>query len=333
MARILLTGGSGFIGSQLARIATRSGHAVTVTSAINNEVEKRRCEQLRAAGISVAEVALDDDAGLDRVMPGHEIIIHLAAAQHEAERGETYFRKVNVEGTRHLLDAAVRANAGRFVYGSTIGVYGSADKPGTLDEQSPLAPDNLYGRTKAEAEKLVRTYADRIPVAIARISETYGPGDMRLLKLFRGISRGRFVTIGNGRNTHQLIYVDELVRGLLEVARNPAAAGETFVLAGSESLTTDQMVAAVAAAVERRKRIPHVPLWPFELAAIFFETTMKPLGLRPPLHRRRLDFFRKSFRFSTLKADRLLGFRSAVRFEEGARRTAAWYREQGLLEA
>lgn len=331
MARILLTGGSGFIGSQLARVATRGGHEVTVTSAINNDVERRRCEQLHSAGISVVEVALDDDAGLDRALPGHDVVIHLAAAQHEAERGESYFRKVNVEGTRHLLDAAIRARVGRFVYGSTIGVYGSADKRGTLDEQSPLTPDNLYGRTKAEAEALVRTYGNRIPIAIARISETYGPGDMRLLKLFRGIARGRFVTIGNGRNEHQLIYVDELVRGLLEVAKHPAAVGETFVLAGSESLTTDQMVQAVAEAVDRKRKVMHVPLWPFDLAAIFFETTMKPLGLRPPLHRRRLDFFRKSFRFSTLKADRLLGFRSAVRFQEGARRTAAWYREQGLL--
>src|ERR1700733_1785936 len=117
MARILLTGGSGFIGSQLARFAVKAGHSVTVTSAINNDVERSRCEQLRAAGIEVAQVSLDDAPALDKALPGHEIVIHLAAAQHEAERGEAYFRQVNVEGTRQLLDASIRSGIGRFVYG------------------------------------------------------------------------------------------------------------------------------------------------------------------------------------------------------------------------
>jgi hypothetical protein len=74
-----------------------------------------------------------------------------------------------------------------------------------------------------------------------------------------------------------------------------------------------------------------VPLWPFSLAATVLETTLSPLGIKPPLHRRRLDFFRKSFRFSTAKSEDLLGFRCAVPFAEGARRTAAWYSENGLL--
>ncbi|MGH8210328.1 MAG: NAD-dependent epimerase/dehydratase family protein, partial [Steroidobacteraceae bacterium] len=98
------------------------------------------------------------------------------------------------------------------------------------------------------------------------------------------------------------------------------------------SVTTDEMAAAIAAAVDRPGTIRHVPLWPFAAAALAMEKTLSPLGLRPPLHRRRLDFFRKSFRFSTETAHRLLGFRAEVPFAEGARRTAQWYRKQSLLD-
>src|SRR5581483_5917460 len=220
------------------------------------------CKRLQAAGIEVIVASLEDRAALESALSGQDAVIHLAAAQHEAEASESHFRRVNVDGTRNLLGLAVKAGVGRFVHGSTIGVYGSAAQ-GMLDESSPLAPDNLYGRTKAEAEVVARGFANKLPVCIVRISETYGPGDMRLLKLFRAIARGRYVTIGDGRNQHQLIYVDDLARGLLEAAESPAAAGTTFVLAGSEVLTTDEMASTIAAALDRPGKPRHVPMWPF----------------------------------------------------------------------
>jgi dihydroflavonol-4-reductase len=229
LARIFLTGGSGFIGSQLAGFAGRAGHQVTVSTAINNDTERQRCAMLAQQGINVVEAPLQDAGAIEKVLPGHDVVIHLAAAQHEAEAGEEYFRKVNVEGTRRLLEIAAASGVQRFVYGSTIGVYGSAAGQGTLDETSPLQPDNPYGRTKAEAEKVVRELGSKLPVSIVRISETYGPADMRLLKLFKGIQKGRFVTLGNGQNHHQLIYVDDLARGLLLAASEPKAVNETFV--------------------------------------------------------------------------------------------------------
>jgi dihydroflavonol-4-reductase len=151
------------------------------------------------------------------------------------------------------------------------------------------------------------------------------------LKLFRGVKKGRFPVLGDGRNLHQLIYVDDLSRGLLAACMAPAANQQTVVLAGAEKITTDDMVSAVATAVGNDKRAPHVPLWPFIVAAAVFEATFSPLGLKPPLHRRRLDFFRKSFHFSTARAESVLGFRPQVNFREGARHTAEWYRVNGLL--
>jgi nucleoside-diphosphate-sugar epimerase len=328
--RIFLTGGSGFIGSRLAPLAVEAGHAVTVVTAINTPAEKARCDALQKAGIKLVVAPLEDSATLAGALQGHDVIIHLAAAQHEAQAPESHFHKVNVEGTRNLLDLAAKAGVRRFVHGSTIGVYGSA-AAGSLDEQSPLAPDNPYGRTKAAAEGVVREFQSPLEWCIVRISETYGPGDMRLLKLFRGVQRGRFPIIGSGENLHQLIYVDDLSRGLLAACTSPAALKQTIVLAGGEQITTNAMVTAVAAAVGSSKRIPHLPMWPFVAAAWVFESTFSPLGLKPPLHRRRLDFFRKSFSFSTTKAQETLHVRPQIGFREGARLTAEWYQANGQL--
>jgi dihydroflavonol-4-reductase len=330
LPRIFMTGGSGFIGSRLALLAVERGHAVTVVTAVNNAAERARCDALAKAGIAVLVAPLEDSFALARALVAHEVVIHLAAAQHEAQAAESHFHQVNVEGTRRLLELAARAGVRRFVHGSTIGVYGAASGR-ILDEQSTLAPDNPYGRTKAVAETVVRGFGGPIETCIVRISETYGPGDMRLLKLFRGVQSGRYLTLGRGTNEHQLIYVDDLVRGLLAATGAPEASGETLVLAGSERVTTNAMVRAISMALDSRRRVFHAPMWPFVAAAHVFEATMSPLGLKPPLHRRRLDFFRKSFRFSTAKAERLLGFHAEISFMEGARRTAEWYRANGYL--
>jgi nucleoside-diphosphate-sugar epimerase len=327
---ILLTGGTGFIGSQLAQSALKLGHRITVASPANNETERFRCALLARAGISVIDAGLHDRERLRAALAGRDVVIHLAAAQHEAEAPESHFRKVNVDGTRNLLELACEAGVRRFVHGSTIGVYGQAST-GVLDEDSPPAPDSAYGRTKLEAEHAVAQFATRLETAIVRISEAYGPGDMRLLKLFRAIDRGRYVTIGAGRNERQLIYVDDLCRGLLAAAHLRAAVGQTMILAGSERLTTDDVASGIGSALGKSRVVRHVPLWPFDFAATVMETCLPPLGIKPPLHRRRLDYFRKSFRFSTQRAQSLLDFRPEVSFVEGARRTAEWYRTQALL--
>lgn len=329
---ILITGGSGFIGCQLAQLATQLGHRVIVTAALNNDVERNRCKTLEKAGIAVTVATLDELPKLEQALQGQTAVIHLAAAQHEAHEPESYFHRINVDGTRNLIELAIQAGVPRFVHGSTIGVYGAAMNGVTLSETSPLAPDNPYGRTKAQAETLVRTYGDRIEVCVVRISETYGPGDMRLLKLFRAIARGRYFTLGNGRNVHQLIYVDDLARGLLAAASAPTAAGATAILAGAQAVSTDEMVTAIRQAVGKSGATGlHLPLWPFNLAAFMLEKTLSPLGIQPPLHRRRLDFFRKSFRFSTHSAEQLFGACGEISFAEGARRTSEWYRQNGLL--
>jgi dihydroflavonol-4-reductase len=109
------------------------------------------------------------------------------------------------------------------------------------------------------------------------------------------------------------------------------AVGETFVLAGKETLTTDEMVATIAAQLGT-----HIPKWRaplplFQVVATVLEKSLQPLGMQPLLHRRRLDFFRKSFVMSSEKAGKLLGFAPQWHFRDGVRATAQWYAEMGYL--
>ncbi len=328
--KLLLTGASGFIGSRLALRAHTQGHDFIAIGMANTPAEKARIAELQAAGIEIRLGSLKDAELIAEVTRGVDAVIHLAAAQHETSVPESYFFDINVEGTRALLDASLQAGVRRFVYGSTIGVYGTAHA-GALDEHSPLMPDNAYGRSKLQAEELVRSYAENIETAVIRISETYGPGDYRLLKLFDAVARGVFMMIGSGQNRRQPIHVDDLARGLLLAAYHPAACGETFVLAGPAPMTTREMVASIRAALGRTGSDKRLPLWPLMALATLMEGALKPFGIAPPLHRRRLDFFVKSFHFDTGKAQNLLGFEPQISFDKGALETAHWYAAQGLL--
>jgi nucleoside-diphosphate-sugar epimerase len=328
--RFLVTGASGFIGCRLAQSVARSGHEVLATGRAANAMETGRIQQLQSAGVKVHTGSLLDPGFAASLVSECQVVIHLAAAQHEGNVPDTYFREVNVDGTRALIDAAAKAGVRRFVYGSTIGIYGSA-RDGELDENSPPHPENIYGQTKYEAEQVVLQYASAIQVCIARISETFGPGDFRLLKLFRGIARGTFPMLGSCENLRQVIYVDDLAQGLLLAAEHPAAVGQTFVFAGIEVMTTNAMVAHIAAALGKKPPRWRIPVWPFRLAAAVCETIFRPLGIQPPLTQRRLDFFTKSFVFSTAKYGKVLGFSPRTKFSDGAAITAKWYRDNGLL--
>lgn len=327
--RLLITGGTGFIGSRTALMAQALGHEARVVGLRNTPAEAANHDELRAAGIEVLLAGLDALAADRGALEGIDAVIHLAAAQHEMNVPDAHFLAVNVAGTTALLDACRAAGVGRFVYGSTIGVYGR--RQGRLDEATPAAPDNIYGRSKLKAEEAVLARKSELPVVAVRISETYGPGDRRLLKLFRAIRKGRFLNVGDGRNLHHPIYIDDLARGLLLAATHPSASGEVFVLPGRDVVTTDEMVAAIAAAVGRETPRLRLPAWPFTVAAMALEGTLRPLGIQPPLHRRRMDFFLKSFHFDGSKARRVLGFEPAVGFREGAARTARWYEAIGAL--
>ena len=330
MTTVLITGGTGFIGSRLALHCLESGEAVRVLGQRRTPAEGQNADALAAAGAELLETSVSDRPGVSRACDGVDVVYHLAAAQHEANVPDRHFYEVNVEGTRNLLEAAESLGVGRFVHGSTIGVYGSTGA-GAVGSDAPLHPDNIYGVTKLEAERVAQGFSERVPLAIVRISETYGPGDQRLLKLFRAIGSGRFVRIGPGRNLHHLVYIDDLVDGLRLAAGSQTAASDPFVLAGPETISSDDMISVIAQVLGRNPPKLRVPLSPLMAIATMLEAVLGPVGIQPPLHRRRMNFFIKSFSFDMHPVRAALGYSPKVRFEEGAATTAAWYRSRGLL--
>jgi nucleoside-diphosphate-sugar epimerase len=327
--RVLITGGTGFIGSRLALRYLRDGYSVRVLGQENNPTEGANRRAIEREGAEVVLGSVTQFELVKDLADDVDIMFHLAAAQHEMNVPDQHFREVNVAGTRNVLEAGASAAVKRIVHGSTIGVYGAAEGP--IDETTECRPDNIYGKTKLEGERLALSFVGKVPVVAIRIPEAYGAGDRRLLKLFKAIDRGTFFVIGSGKNLHHPIFIDDLVDGLRSAATVPGAVGEIILLAGKDAVTTTEMVTAVAHALGKKSPRLRAPMFPFAAAATTMEFVLRPLGVQPPLHRRRLDFFRKSFTLSPEKARDLLHFSPSVGFAEGARRTAVWYRESGLL--
>lgn len=327
---ILITGGTGFIGSVLARRCAETGCRVTVVGLANNDWESRRARDLSDLGIEVVIGSVLDRALISDACRGRDTLVHLAAAQHESKVKDEYFRRINVDGTRNVLAASVDSGVDRFIHGSTIGVYGDS-QDGPINESSPLNPENIYGKTKLEAENVAAEFGDRLKLTIVRISETYGPEDSRLLPMFRLVSKGWFPLIGSGANMHQPIFVSDLANALLALADNEAAVGQTVILAGPKPVSTVEMINSVERALGHPSRKLKVPLVLMTGAAHVLESLLPLLNVKPPLTRRRLDFYRKNFWFDASKAAELTGAFPSVDFPTGASLTLQWYRANGLL--
>ncbi len=288
--------------------------------------------ELRASGARIVEGDLRDEAALKSLVEGAQAVLHVAAVYRTAGHPDSYYREVNVRGTAQLLEAAAGASLRRFVHTSTVGVHGHVENP-PADEDAPIAPGDIYQATKAEAEALaLRFHRERgLPVTVVRPGAIYGPGETRLLKLFRAIARGRYAVVGTGKTFYHAVYIDDLVDGFLLALDRPEAVGEAFLVCGPRYVSQDELAALIARHTGGRVLPFHVPAAPLQWAGDLVEAICVPLGLEPPLHRRRVDFWTKSRAFTTAKARRLLGYAPKVDLEEGMARTAAAYREAGWL--
>ena len=263
-------------------------------------------------------------------MAGVEVVYNIAALYRQAGLPEATYRTVNAEAVAWLVEAAASAGVKRVVHCSTVGVHGDIAHP-PANEEAPLGPGDTYQVTKLDGERLARAAAVGTDLVIVRPSGIYGPGDRRLLKLFRGVARRRFVILGDGKIFYHLTHIDDLVEGFRLAGTVPAAAGRTYILAGGEVTTLNELVAIIASEAGVGPLDVHLPVWPFWMAGAACEALCAPFGLEPPLYRRRVDFFTKSRAFDISRARRELGFAPRVDLRTGTRRTLAWYREQGWL--
>jgi nucleoside-diphosphate-sugar epimerase len=322
MPRALVTGATGFTGGHLARgLAARGTHVRALVR------DPARARDLQSARIELVTGDLRDRATLHRAAQGVDVVYHIAALYRQAGLAQTVYQAVNADAVGAVIEAAAAGGARRVVHCSTVGVHGDVEHP-PANEDAPLRPGDVYQRTKVEGERIARETGARtqVEVVIARPTGIYGPGDRRLLKLFRGVARRRFVILGSGTIFYHLTYIDDLVEGFRLCGEVPAAAGRTYILAGGEVTTLNELAAAIAEEAHVPPPRVHLPVWPFWLAGAACEAVCTPFGIEPPLYRRRVDFFTKSRAFDITRARRELGYDPKVSLREGIRRTLEWYR-------
>jgi nucleoside-diphosphate-sugar epimerase len=330
--KLLVTGGTGFIGSHLAEEGRRRGAEVVVLGLTDRPEEQTNVDALRRLGIEIVPGSITEPELCRRAVQGATHVFHLAVAMREGGKRDEFFERVNLDGTRYLLEAAAETGVSRFVYCSTIGIFGHR-APGVTCEDSPLAPGNVYERTKVAGERLVREIcgARGMPFVILRPADVYGPRDQRLLKLFRGVSRGRFPLFGSGSGRRHMIYVDDVVSAFFKACARDAALGEALILAGPRACTLRELIDMVQAATGSKRYGVRLPLAPMLAAAAVVEDACQVLHVDPPIYRRRMDFFWSDSEFDTSRARRVLDWTPQVGLAEGIRRTAEDYRRTGAL--
>jgi len=330
--KAVVVGGTGFIGSHLVQGLIGQGCDVRVPVRATSDREL-----LAEVPCEIREVRFDHTGGLTVLMDGVDTVFHLASVRGAGwSYNDEEIYEANVGLTKSLLEAATLSGVRHFIYVSSVSVYGHP-WGGPVHEGMPPDPATRYGRTKLESESLVRKYHEErgLGVTIVQPVITYGPRDTwgmvpKLVRLIRG---RKYLTVGNGENRVHLIYIDDLVRGLLLVMNRSADTLDTFILAGPTPIRINDLVRSVSSLVDVRVPGWHAPLGLATAAARILEAVYETFRLRrePFLTRDKLDIMCRDRYFSSHRARKELGFVPTVEYAEGLAQTVSWLASSGNL--
>ncbi len=326
--KMLVTGGTGFTGRFLIQRLCESGNHVR---ALVRDKSKGRA-LFKGLNIELVEGDITDYESVDNAVKGTEKVFHLAAIYRTAGMPDKVYWDVHVTGTQNLLEACLKNDINRFIHCSTIGVHGHIeDEP--ANESHPFNPGDIYQLTKLEGERKARQLGREtgLPVAIVRPCAILGPGDMRLYKLFKLASQKITLLFGSGNIMYHMVYIDDLIDSFVLAAEKNNAIGETIIIGGADYVTLNEIVDMIAEILEKPIIKIHLPVKPLHLLGFVCEKLFIPLGIEPPIYRRRVDFFTKSRAFDITKARKILNYEPKVSIKDGLAKTAAWYKRQGLL--
>lgn len=312
MRHVLVTGGAGFIGSELVRqLAGESVHVITVDSLVNGKREN--LDKVPSDQVQLVVADIRDGRRMAALLGGVDTVFHLAClGVRQSIHSPHENHEVNATATLRLLAAAKAAGVRRFVYISTSEVYGTA-RWVPMTEEHPTYPNTVYGASKLAGECYARAFYETygFPTVVVRPFNTYGPrchhegdsGEVIPKFLLRCLAGRPMVVFGDGAQTRDFTYVEDTARGILLAGMIDTAVGQTINLGSAQEIAISDLAHEVAMAVGRPDAaVTHEISRPGDVLRLYADTT---------------------------KARQLMGFRPRVGFQEGLARLRDWYRGLG----
>ncbi len=320
-----MTGASGFIGGHLRDALMAAG--AEVISLV------RAVSPVNAKGRSIA-VDYDDPAPLKRVMAEErpDYVFHVAGAT----KGVTYedYRRGNTVPTVNLIEALAQAHPGvkRFVFVSSLTAYGPSNLGPPKRESDERAPVEHYGRSKLEAEQAVESYGDRLAWTVVRPSAVYGPAEVDMFTLFRAAARGINLFYGNREKRFSAVYVDDLVRAIVDATLSERTRGRGYFICDGVPYTWREVQEHIVNAVGKRALDLNLPSFFVSAAGVAGEL-LTAIDRKPRvLNRQKALMGAQLAWLCTHEAARAdFGYRPEVSMAEGTRRAYEWYVANGWL--
>lgn len=319
--KALVTGGTGFIGSHLVEALISRGYQVYCI--VRNQ---KRLRFLSGLEINLIQADLTDRKTLERIDWDFDLVFNLSGIT-KASHPEEFFLS-NYVGTKNLVEVVIERSKElrRFVHVSSLAAVGPCRDSKPVDEFTEPAPVSEYGKSKLMGERVVYHLRDKIPITIIRPPAVYGPRDSDFLTFFKMVNSGFVFYFTEG--IYSLIYVDDLVRGIIDAALSESTLGEILFLADSKPYTDSEIVSAIGNALSRRPRRVKIP----KSVGEFFVKVFQKFDKKSIINSDKLkELIEPCWVCSTEKAERLLGFHSKTKLEEGMEWTAKWYRQREWL--
>lgn len=323
-----VTGGTGYIGGAVIDLLLSKGIKVRALAR-----SSAKADQLLKRGVKdIAIGDFTDPESLKPALEGVGGVYHIGALYREAGLPDETFFAVNAQGTRNIFEASIAAGVERIVHCSTGGVLGHIANP-PAKETDPYNPGDVYQRSKVEGEQIALSYfkSGKIRGAVIRPAMVYGPADTRHLKMFKMIAKKMFFYVGKGDAWVNFIDVRDLANSFLLAMQAEHINGEVYHISNSTPMKLHEAVKVISNEFGVPEPWLHLPVKPMQTLGTVCETVCAPLGIKPPIFRRRVDFFTKSRYFDNSKAQRELGFAPAQSFEKEVKDAVQWYRQNGWV--
>lgn len=326
MKKALVTGSTGFIGSHLVEALLKKEYKIKCLI--------RKSANLKWIGELPVDIIYSDLFNkniLSEAVKDVDYIFHIAGVTTSRNKKGYYIG--NVETTRNLLEAAAHnKNLKRFVFAGSLTAMGPAKDKIPPDEKSPCNPITTYGKSKLEAEMEVLKYKDKIPVTILRLPAVYGPRDTATLDFFKTVSKGIIPLVGFKSKYISILYVSDVVDGLISAAENDSAAGEIFLLGSEKFYTWEEIGRAIENYVHRKTIKIRVPEFLVVLVA-FLNNALNFFRNKPSVfnYEKSKDMIADAWIAKIDKSINYLNFKQKVDLEEGIKITLDWYKKEGWI--